>query len=131
MKTSLLLLCLTLVACKGTTGELFPGDLSPSIDAALPDMVNPALVPVPVIFHPSDNETRAAGVAIPFVGHASDPTDGALTGASLVWSSDRDGVIGTGENFSAPLTQNTHRVTLTATNSLGLKGSVFITLIVN
>ena len=69
------------------------------------------------INHPGDMEMRAANVAIPFVGVATDPEDGALSGASLVWTSNLTGLIGTGANFSAPLTAGTHVVTLTVTDS--------------
>lgn len=126
-----LLLVLVLPACS-TNGDLFVGkDQSPLMDGAAPDLGNPALAPVPVIFHPGNNETRPAGTSIPFVGHANDPTDGALTGAALVWTSDRDGKFGTGETFSAILSSNVHVVTLTATDSLGLSASVVITTTVN
>ena len=84
-----------------------------------------------MLLHPGNNEVRAASVAIPFVGHATDPTDGALTGAALIWTSDHDGQFGSGESFSATLSVNTHQVTLAATDSLGLSASVAITVVVN
>jgi hypothetical protein len=86
--------------------------------------------PVATIFHPSNGETRTAGVDIPFSGRANDPQDGALTGSSLVWTSDLTGALGTGETFNAPLTAGTHRITLTATDSDANTGTDSIELIV-
>ncbi|MEP7124069.1 MAG: hypothetical protein ABJE95_24290 [Byssovorax sp.] len=69
------------------------------------------------INHPGDMEMRPANVAIPFIGVGTDPEDGNLIGASLVWTSNLSGQIGTGTMFSAPLTAGTHVVTLTVTDS--------------
>jgi hypothetical protein len=69
------------------------------------------------INHPGDQEMRPANVAIPFVGVGTDPEDGTLSGASLVWTSNLTGLIGTGASFSAPLTAGTHVVTLKVTDS--------------
>ena len=148
----LALFSLTLAACQGTIGDVLsptgggdmvaidarsndalPGDAAPLdapsiLDAtAAPD----AMPPMVLIYHPADNETRTASTPIPFVGHASDPQDGALVGAALAWSSSIDGAIGSGESFSASLTHGVHRITLTATDSLGLRGTASITLNVN
>jgi hypothetical protein len=57
-----------------------------------------------------------------FSGTAVDPEDGALTGESLVWSSDVEGQIGAGESFSAVLGSGRHIVTLTATDSSSVQG---------
>jgi chitinase len=86
--------------------------------------------PVATIFHPGDGETRTAGSPIPFSGQANDPQDGALTGSSLVWTSDLTGALGTGETFNASLTAGTHRITLTATDSDANTGTDSIELIV-
>ncbi len=71
------------------------------------------------INHPGDMEERVAGVTFPFVGVANDPEDGALSGASLVWTSNLSGPIGTGVMFDATLPVGTHTVTLTATDKDG------------
>ena len=69
------------------------------------------------------------GVSITFQGGAADPEDGSLSGSCLVWSSSRDGQIGTGETVStSSLSLGTHTITLTATDSEGDSGSVSITL---
>lgn len=62
-----------------------------------------------------------------FVGSASDPEDGALTGDALVWTTDYGGqspILGTGTNVTARLyssecTGVTHTITLTARDSAG------------
>jgi hypothetical protein len=82
------------------------------------------------IDHPADGTTMPAGLHVTFVGHASDPTDGTLTGASLVWRSDLDGMLGTGAMVVTTLAHvGTHTITLTATDSLQLSASAQIHLI--
>jgi hypothetical protein len=71
-------------------------------------------------------------VAVAFAGSGSDADDGSLTGASLVWTSDLDGPIGTGVSFNkADLSVGVHTITLTATDSEGATGtaSVQITIV--
>ena len=54
------------------------------------------------------------------LGYGYDQEDGELAGASLVWTSDREGQLGTGSMvFVQDLLTGTHRLTLTATDSLG------------
>ncbi len=70
------------------------------------------------------------GTAIAFAGSASDAQDGNLT-ASLAWSSNRDGTIGSGGSFSATLSAGAHTVTAQVTDSDGQSGSAQITVTVN
>ena len=65
---------------------------------------------------------------VTFTGSASDPEDGALSGASLVWLTDRTelqaATLGTGTSLTARIYSNvcegvTHNVTLRATDSFG------------
>ena len=66
-----------------------------------------------------------------FSGSANDPEDGDLT-ASLAWSSDLDGAMGTGASFTtSALSIGTHTITASVTDSLGATGSHWITLTVN
>ena len=88
-----------------------------------------AMNPVATINHPGEGETRDANDPIPFVGVATDPQDGALTGSALVWtSSELSTPIGTGLMFDAPLPPGTHVITLTATDSDSNTGTDTITL---
>jgi chitinase len=122
----MLMPALMLAGCSGTTGDVLithdlgsPGDLS-----------NPALAPTVGIDHPADGTVVLAGNHVSFVGHASDPTNGALSGAALVWSSSIDGILGSGAMLTtAALHAGTHTITLTATDSLGLSASAQIQLI--
>jgi hypothetical protein len=87
--------------------------------------------PVADIFHPGDGEVRPVDVAIPFIGEATDAEDGALSGMSMVWTSDLDGQIGTGLMFDAPLsTVGMHTITLTATDGDNQQGVDVIQLVI-
>lgn len=104
----------------GATDDLgVTDDAGPGVDAGPPS-------PVATINHPADGETRPPSV--PFVGVGVDIEDGALTGASLVWTSDVDGMLGTGAMLTATLTPGTNVVTLTATDSMGNTGTDTVTL---
>jgi hypothetical protein len=86
--------------------------------------------PTAQINHPGDAEERVVGVPIPFIGMASDPEDGDLAGASLVWTDSVEGEIGQGEQFDAALiTPGDHIITLTATDADGNVGESSISLV--
>ena len=73
------------------------------------------------ILSPDDGATFSSGESITFDGSATDPEDGELTGDALVWDSDREGEIGTGQSLTRDdLSIEAHTITLTATNSVGL-----------
>jgi hypothetical protein len=100
--------------------------ISITITVAVPN--NP---PTATITAPADGSSFAAGASVAFSGTGSDPEDGALTGASLVWSTDLDGQIGTGVGFSTTaLSIGVHTITLTATDSNGATGTDQITVTV-
>ena len=78
--------------------------------------------PTATIVHPG-GEDRPAGVAIPFIGMATDPEDGALAGDAMIWTDDLEGMLGEGEQFDAVLNVvGDHTVTLTATDADGNVG---------
>jgi hypothetical protein len=88
--------------------------------------------PYALINHPSDNETRSvADGDFPFAGVGLDLEDGSLTGAALVWTSNLDGQLGTGEAFDALPSQGVHTITLTATDGDANTHSMSITLTMN
>lgn len=106
-------------------------DYAVCIDEEATEPPPPDVNPTATITHPGDADgPRPAGTPIPWIGNASDPQDGALTGASLVWSSDQSGVFGDGESFDAELPVGTHVVTLTATDSDGNIGTDSIVVVV-
>ncbi|MBK5187470.1 MAG: hypothetical protein JJD97_04445 [Gemmatimonadaceae bacterium] len=85
--------------------------------------------PTAQITSPTNNASFAQGASVSFAGTGTDPEDGALTGASLVWTDDVSGQIGTGTSFSlSSLAVGTHTITLTATDSQGAKGTATVSI---
>jgi len=72
--------------------------------------------PTVSITSPTDGSTFDSGATITFQGTANDTEDGDLT-ASLVWTSNIDGQIGTGGSFSTTLSDGTHTITASVTDS--------------
>ncbi len=71
------------------------------------------------ITSPVDGSEFTVGDTITFRGTGSDPEDGTLIGSSLVWSSSRDGRIGTGTSVSTSgLSEGSHTITLNITLSI-------------
>jgi len=76
-------------------------------------------LPVAHISGPADYSTYLAGTPVSFNGTGTDGEDGVLTGASLVWTSNLDGWLGTGVVMSSSvLSSGTHAITLTVTDSV-------------
>jgi hypothetical protein len=66
-----------------------------------------------------------------FAGSGSDDEDGDLSGECLLWSSNADGKIGTGATCSSStLVAGVHKITLTASDSLGATGSATVVITV-
>ncbi len=87
--------------------------------------------PTVKIISPLNGSTHDFNEAITFSGTGSDFNDGDLTGTALVWTSSRDGQIGTGETFvKSDLSAGVHTITLTATNSHGQSRSAKVTITV-
>ncbi len=85
--------------------------------------------PTVSITSPTDGSVFDSGATIAFQGTANDTEDGDLT-ASLIWTSDIDGEIGTGGSFSTTLSDGTHTITASATDSGGATGSASISITV-
>ncbi|MFQ5889488.1 MAG: PKD domain-containing protein [Gemmatimonadota bacterium] len=111
---------LGLAACDGDDGENGMMQPPPTNQA-----------PTATIAAPGTGSIFTAGQDVSFQGSASDPEDGALSGASLVWTSDLDGQIGTGASFTkSDLSVGTHVITLTATDSDGATGTATVQITV-
>src|SRR5207302_8636217 len=75
--------------------------------------------------------TFEPGAAITFTGSATDVEDGTLT-SRIVWSSSRDGVIGTGTTIAvSTLSTGIHTITAAATDNANKTGRATITIAVN
>jgi len=86
--------------------------------------------PTVSITSPTDGSTFDSGASISFVGTANDTEDGDLT-ASLIWTSNIGGQIGTGGSFSTTtLSDGTHTITASVTDSGGKTASDSISITV-
>jgi hypothetical protein len=110
--------------CSTSARSLDPDDLSGVEKLYPPSALN--TTPSVSIAAPSSNSSFTQGTAIGFSGSATDKEDGNLS-SKLVWSSSRDGQIGTGASFSRVLTVGTHTITATAWDSAGQSSSRQIT----
>jgi CSLREA domain-containing protein len=87
--------------------------------------------PIARIVSPATNSEFAFGAPVVLAGRAQDREDGSLGDTDLVWSSNQDGTLGSGNQLSAnSLSQGTHVLTLTATDSNGQTGIATITVVV-
>ncbi|MBU1105449.1 MAG: NHL repeat-containing protein [Candidatus Riflebacteria bacterium] len=84
--------------------------------------------PVCAITQPANDASYLANTPITFVGTANDSEDGLITDAiALTWTSDIDGVIGSGTTFTvASLTSSRHEISFAAVDSGGAVGSTSI-----
>ena len=87
--------------------------------------------PTATITAPANNASFVQGSSVSFAGSGNDPETGALTGASLVWTSNINGQIGTGTSFSSTtLSVGTHTITLTATDPQSATGTATRTIVI-
>lgn len=87
--------------------------------------------PSVTITAPQDGASVVEGTQVTFSGSATDPEDGALTGAALQWTSSGDGALGSGASLSRnDLSIGAHTITLTATDAFGQTGSASVELTV-
>jgi subtilisin family serine protease len=88
--------------------------------AAVGDAPPPSqdMPPVVSILSPTTGSSFSAGASINFQATATDPEDGNIA-ASLVWTSSRDGQIGTGGSFTRTLSNGNHVITASLADSGG------------
>ena len=114
-----------------SSANVDPDGGSYGADEHIIDVLNPDAssneAPAATISSPSDGASFASGESIAFSGTATDAEDGDVT-ASLVWTSDLDGQIGTGGSFSAALGDGAHTITATATDSDGATGDAQVAI---
>ncbi len=80
--------------------------------------------PTVLMLSPLDASEHVPGRPVVLSGYAFDQGLHDITGTSLTWTSDRDGVLGTGEQIEvSTLSRGLHTLTLTATDSQGLTGT--------
>lgn len=93
------------------------------------DIVN--ILPAPTISSPTDGSSFLESASISLQGSATDAESGAIPDASLTWSSDIDGTLGTGSPIAKSfLTVDTHVITLSATDSHGGTGTTTVTIFI-
>ena len=90
----------------------------------------PNKAPTVTIASPSAGKLFQTTDSISFTGSATDAEDGSLTGASMVWTSNIGGQLGTGGSISATLSAGPYQITLTATDSQGAQGSSALSVMV-
>ncbi|PKL47422.1 MAG: hypothetical protein CVV42_13265 [Candidatus Riflebacteria bacterium HGW-Riflebacteria-2] len=86
--------------------------------------------PVCVITQPLNDASFLPNTPVTFIGSAEDLEDGTIIDATkLIWTSDIDGVIGSGIAFAvASLTSSRHEINFAATDSGGAIGSTSIVI---
>lgn len=86
--------------------------------------ITPNTAPAASILLPLNNSSFKNGAVVTFAGTGADTEDGTLAGDSLVWTSNLDDEIGTGNSFQKNnLSVGAHTITLKVTDSAGLTGS--------
>lgn len=80
---------------------------------------------------PTDAAVFSTEMYVVAFATAEDPEDGDLSGASMAWSSDLDGVLGTGDTLElTTLSVGTHVLTVTATDSDGMQAGDSVTIVI-
>jgi len=122
------------------TDDSGDGIKEPLLDVSNTNVFNPVLVPgggggppnTPpsvTISSPTDGASFPYGTSIAFGGSANDAEDGPLT-SGIVWTSSKDGQIGTGGSFSKVLSDGPHTITASVTDAGSLTGSASVSITV-
>lgn len=107
-----------------TTAPLSPGS---SVATTVPPTTLPAnLAPAVAIAAPPDGLLLCEGESVTLEGDASDPEGATLSNSVFVWTSSRDGVLGSGRTRAATLSVGTHSLRLTATDPGGAAGNATV-----
>jgi hypothetical protein len=85
---------------------------------------------IPRLVQPRTGDVAVEGALVTLRGSATDREQGELPDGALSWSSDRDGVLGTGALLQRRLSVGTHRIFLTATDRQGATSRNSVTMTV-
>jgi PKD repeat protein len=111
-----------------TDGAGLTNSVTKSVQVPTPATNQP---PTASITSPANGASSVQGTSVSFAGSGSDPENGALSGASLAWTSSRDGAIGSGTSFSTTnLSVGQHTITLTAKDAQNSAGSAAVTIMI-
>jgi len=101
-----------------------------STDADSAEFVVPGHAPVVTILGATERKQVDRNSA-EFAGAAYDPQEGLVPAARMQWTSDRDGLLGSGRQIKVtkPLSTGVHVITLTVTNAQGLMASKKFTIV--
>lgn len=120
---------------RGTTQGLFRVLVSDGVNTGRATTTTPFTVPEKppeVVLSRSTPISVAPGEILGLSGVGLDPEDGLLDEGALGWRSDLDGVLGTGSVLmTAFLSEGTHRLTLTGSDSDGNEASASLTAVVS
>lgn len=102
-----------------------------STSATSPLSARPNNPPTVVISSPADEQRATGAQTVLLRASVADPEDGSRDGTAVEWSSDLDGVLGTGAELlqrADRLSEGTHTITATARDSAGGMGTSAVTL---
>jgi hypothetical protein len=112
-----------LVSIIGTSGDEMEEPITPQGLNTLPTAT---------ISTPEDNAAFSENDKVTFSGSGTDSENGTLAGGALEWHSSKDGMLGIGTSIrNVSLSNGTHVITLTVTDTSGGTGSTAINVIVN
>ena len=118
-----------------TTVTAINGSSRTASDPIIVQIAGSVLAPVVTIAQPADlAEFSQGGTDITFMGSAVDQFDVEVPPEDLEWTSDIDGVLGTGNVLDVSpdsLTAGNHVITLTAVDSEGIEGTSEINIVIN
>ena len=103
--------------CATWKSSLDPDDIA-GVEALYPPGAAANAAPSVSITKPANSASYVEATLIAFAGAATDLEDGSLS-SKLVWTSSRDGQIGTGASFSRVLSVGSHTITATVKDSAG------------
>ena len=110
--------------------NLVPGDTNEATDLFIAKTAsNLELLPTITIQAPLASDRYLPNETIDFIASANDPQEGSIS-SSIVWSSNRDGLLGVGDYLQAPLTKGYHEITAQVVGPFGTAVETIYDLVV-